>query len=259
MSLNSIVGIAVEPGPRQALGSTGPHLARFANIDYAEAHRKPRQYTIRAANSEGQRSSASILVNRMYGWRGYQTSGLPEESDDRITLVATDHDKTIGTITIGFDGGEGLFIDDLFREEADELRQQGVKVCEFIKLAIDKVVHSKRVLASLFHVAFIYAHEVKGFDKILIEVNPRHVRFYQRMLGFEVLASARMNRRVDAPAVLLGLDLEYVHRRISAVDGVDGPVLGPAAQGNERSLYPYCFSAHEEAGIAVRLRTAENA
>ena len=192
----------------------------------------------------------------MYAWRGYENVELPEAGGDRITLVATDHETTLGTLTIGFDGPEGLFVDDLFRDKSDEFRNQDVKVCEFIKLAIDKVVRSKRVLASLFHVAFIYAHEVKGFDKILIEINPRHVRFYERMLGFEVLASARFNHRVNAPAVLLGLDLDYVHRRIAAMDGVSSTA---GVLGAERSLYPYCFSAHEEAGIAGRLRVGTSA
>jgi hypothetical protein len=71
------------------------------------------------------------------------------------------------------------------------------------------------------------------------------------MLGFEVLESARLNRRVNAPAVLLGLDLNYVHERIAEM-GRRAP--DSEVEGTERSLYPYCFSAHEEAGIAGRLR-----
>jgi hypothetical protein len=190
----------------------------------------------------------------MYAWRGYQNGALPEDDRaDRITLIATDHDHdaTIGTITIGFDGPDGLLVDDLFRDKTDPLRQSGALLCEFIKLAIDGVVRSKRVLASLFHVAFIYAHEVKGFDKIMIEVHPRHVRFYERMLGFEVFATERLNRRVGAPAVLLGLDLEYVHQQIGKFSG-GAEAAGIANTG--RSLYPYCFSSKEEAGIAGRLR-----
>ena len=246
MHLNSIVGIPFESTHARHMLPMPDH-----GSERPEQQRRARLFTIRAADSAGQRSSASILVNRMYAWRGYKNAELPKDGGDRITLVATDHDTTIGTIMIGFDGPEGLLVDDLFSDRANEFRGQGVMLCEFIKLAIDKVVRSKRVLASLFHVAFIYAHEVKGFDKILIEVNPRHVRFYERMLGFEVLESARLNRRVNAPAVLLGLDLNYVHERIAEM-GRRAP--DSEVEGTERSLYPYCFSAHEEAGIAGRLR-----
>ena len=42
-----------------------------------------------------------------------------------------------------------------------------------------------------------------SFDYVVIEVNPRHVRYYERMLGFEVIGPERMNPRVEAPAVLL--------------------------------------------------------
>ena len=76
-----------------------------------------------------------------------------------------------------------------FPDEVDALRQAGSSVCEFTTLAMDHVVRSSRVLGSLFHVACIYAHRVMDFDTLLIEVNPRHVRFYERMLGCEYRAT----------------------------------------------------------------------
>ena len=248
-SIESVEGISFESSHAQH--ALPIHESEFAISEWPEWPPEPRRVTIRAASSAGQRSSASILVNRMYAWRNYQNVELPSESGDRITLLATADKATIGTITIGFDGSEGLYVDDLFREEADALRKDGVLLCEFIKLAIDRIVHSKRLLASLFHVAFIYAHEVKGYDKVMIEVNPRHVKFYERMLGFKVMASSRLNRRVNAPAVLLGLDLAYVQRRISDVGGL---AQEPQKVASERSLYAYGFSAQEQAGIASRLR-----
>ena len=50
-----------------------------------------RLFKIRAADTEGHRSSASILVNRRYAWRGYRSTSAPapkEDERDRITLVA---------------------------------------------------------------------------------------------------------------------------------------------------------------------------
>lgn len=211
-----------------------------------------RLFKIRAADTEGHRSSASILVNRRYAWRGYRnaSSSTPRASDnqDRITLVAVGHDETIGTISIGFDGSHGLFVDDLFPEEVAVLRREGRKICEFTKLAMDSTVRSKRVLASLFHVAFIYAHRLRGFDSLLIEVNPRHVRYYDQMLGFKVIGSERMNQRVDAPAVLMCLDFSHAHAQIKRFGG------NPQYASVDRSLYPHAFSVKEEAGIVGRLR-----
>lgn len=211
-----------------------------------------RLFKIRAADTEGHRSSASILVNRRYAWRGYCGSSAfkPRATDnqDRITLVAIGQNETIGTISVGFDGPHGLFVDDLFGDEVAALRNDGRKICEFTKLAMDTVSQSKRVLASLFHVAYIYAHRLRDFDCLLIEVNPRHVRYYAQMLGFKVIGPERLNHRVNAPAVLMCLDFSHAHAQIGRFGGK------PHCASIERSLYPYAFSVSEEAGIVGRLR-----
>jgi len=116
--------------------------------------------TIRAADSEGRRSSAHVLVSRMYARRGYDTSPLAEPQPGRVTLIGEDHDVARGTITIGFNGAQPLLADECFADVLGGLRRQGLVLCEFIKLAIDGVGRSRHVLASLFHSAFLYAHEV---------------------------------------------------------------------------------------------------
>ena len=207
-----------------------------------------RLFNIRSADTAGQRSSASILVNRMYATRGYLSVPLPDAAPPaRITLVASDDDATVGTITIGFDCADGLNVDTLFAEQANALRDAGHTVCEFTTLAMDNVVRSRRVLASLFHVAYLYAHRVKRCDFLLIEVNPRHVRYYQRMLGFEVMGPQRMSARVQAPAVLMRLDFAHARRQILRFGG--RPELAAA----ERSLYPDFFSPAEETAIVQRV------
>ncbi len=207
-----------------------------------------RRFTIRSAEAQGPRSAASVLIRRMYATRGYRSSGLAAEPPPaRLTLVASDHEETIGTITIGFDSPAGLHVDDLFGAETSALRAAGQRICEFTTLAMDSVVRSKRVLASLFHVAYIYAHRMMGFDRLLIEVNPRHVRYYQCMLGFEVAGPQRLNPRVNAPAVLMCLDFAHAHHQIASVGG------RPEASHHDRSLYPHFFSPGEETGIVGRL------
>ena len=214
--------------------------------DFADGQRL---FKIRAADSRGHRSAASILINRMYATRGYTSTGLPTQgTPHRVTLTASEHDETIGTITVGFDSIEGLHVDELFREEVDSLRQRGRRVSEFTKLAMDSVVKSKRVLASLFHVAYIYAHRVKGYQDLAIEVNPRHVRYYERMLGFKIRGTEKLNPRVNAPAVLMVLDFAHAHAQIARFGGRQH------LAAHERSLYPYFFSVGEEAGIVGRLR-----
>lgn len=206
-------------------------------------------FSIRAAGSAHLRASANILISKRYGWRGYQSTTIPDiEISDSVTLVASERETTIGTITIGFDGANGILADELFLDKTDQIRSSGRQVCEFTKLAMDSVNRSKRVLASLFHVAYIVAQRVRGVDDLLIEVNPRHVGYYQKMLGFQVLSSERNNRRVNAPAVLLCLDLAWAHDQISRFNHSE------SGMETERSLYPYCFSAEEESRIFHRLK-----
>jgi hypothetical protein len=208
-----------------------------------------RLYTIRAADSEGHRSAARILVNRMYAWRGYVgASTAPAiRQAEQVTLVASEHGETVATLTVGFDGAAGLFVDDLFDDRTATLRATHAHLCEFTKLAVDGLVRSKRVLASMFHMAFLHALEVGHCDLILIEVNPRHVRYYQRMLGFEPQSEQRMNRRVGAPAVLLSLEMHHASAQIARFGG------RPELASSERSLYPYFFSPVEVAGILRRV------
>lgn len=202
---------------------------------------------IRLADNAGHRSSAGMLINKMYSWRGYASSSHVEENPNRITFVASDKDMAVGTMSINFDSEIGLLVDQLYKDKTDQLRNQGRKLCEFIKLAIDGEIKSKKVLAALFHISFITAHLLRRYTDVLIEVNPRHVRFYQRMLGFELLGEERMNPRVNAPAVLLCLDLYKAHQMIERYGG------NLDAAGDVRSLYPYFFSPAEETGITGRL------
>jgi hypothetical protein len=122
-------------------------------------------------------------------------------------------------------------------------------LCEFTKLAIDNDVRSRPLLAALFHLAFIYARRMYYCTDLLIEINPRHVSFYRRMLGFQQLGLQRFNARVAAPAVLMGLCLTHAETQIQHYGG------HPQLYATVRSLYPYAFSRNEEVGIEQRLRS----
>jgi hypothetical protein len=211
-----------------------------------------RVFAIRAAQSERERRSASSLIERMYASRGYQSSALPiEEPPHQKTFLASEQNIPLGTLTIGTDSPDGLLADSLFPDEVRRFRAEGYRVCEFIKLAMDRRARSTRLLAALFHVAYIYAHRFKKLHRLLIEVNPRHVSYYETMLGFEVIGTERHNARVDAPAVLLALDLGHAEEQIRIFGGK------PELAATERSAYPHFFPAMDEAGIVGRLERAE--
>ena len=237
--------IRVPIGFKKSSGPLNQERPDVSNILEHVVDRK--EFKIRLADSQGQRSSASMLIKKMYSWRGYQTSFNMDDQPNKMTLVASSDDQTIGTITIGFDSPIGLLADDLYKDELNKLRTEGRRLCEFTKLAVDGEIKSKQVLAALFHIAFIYSFDIQKFTDLLIEVNPRHVKYYERMLGFAAWAETRTNRRVNAPAVLLRLELDFVREQIARFGGK------PDLSTTEKSLYPYAFSQGEGAGIANRL------
>jgi len=209
------------------------------------------KFKIRLANSEGRRESADLLIKKMYAWRGYDTSGALNDTPNRITLMADLKGKVIGTLTIGLDSAAGLLVDQLYKDEIDRLRAAGRFVCEFTKLAIDQDANSNRVLAALFHLAFIYAHKIHGATDFVIEVNPRHAVFYKRGLCFTQLGEERMCPRVNAPATLLRLTSECVAENIAQYGGAMHELP------HVRNLYPFAFNAADEAGITQRLLRGE--
>jgi len=205
-------------------------------------------FGIRAADIDEHRNSASMLISKMYAWRGYSGNHHVGDDPNRITLTASNKDGgVIGTLSLNLDSEVGLLADQVFQDHIDPYRAQG-KVCEIIKLAFDPAVKSKAVLASLFHVAFIYARDLHQCSDIFIEVNPRHRRFYEVMLDFQVECESRPNPRVDAPAVLLRGAIARGTQRIAEVAGKGDHAVG------DRSLFPYFFSLREEAGIIARLK-----
>jgi hypothetical protein len=205
-------------------------------------------FGLRMIDTPEGRNKASVLINKMYSWRGYAGTHILADDPNRITLTATHQGETVGTLTLGIDSPIGILADEIFREEIDGYRARGAKVCEITKLAFEPGLRSKETMASLFHLSVLYARDLHGCTDLFIEVNPRHRRFYQHMLGFKHLGEPKTNPRVNAPAYLLWVGFDYVTEQIQSLGG-----KGEGA-GTDRSFYPLFFSPREEKGIVNRLR-----
>ncbi|MES2263045.1 MAG: N-acetyltransferase [Pseudomonadota bacterium] len=204
-------------------------------------------FGIHLAQTEVARQSVNTLLNRMYSWRGYAGRHHVDAHPNRITLAASGEAGVIGTVTLGTDSSSGILADEIFKPEIDVHRQRGARICEVTKLAVDPIGYSKMALASLFHIVYIYAHKIHECTDMFIEINPRHRRYYEKMLGFQREADMRDNPRVNAPAYLMRISLDYMESQIERLGGTS------AAPGAERSLYPYFFDRREETGIMHRL------
>ena len=215
-----------------------------------ETRGSKQEFKVRLATTEDRRKSASLLIEKMYSWRGYEADTLGQDPN-KITLVAYQEDRVVGTLTLGLDSPSGMVVDQLYKTEADQLRAEGRNICDVTKLAIDQDIKSKDVLGALFHLSVIYGRNIHNATDFLIEVNPRHAQFYKRMIGFVPFGEEKLCPRVNAPAVLLKLDLDYANQQVLSYGG-----QGASAQG-VRSIYPYWFSKEDELGITQRLLTGE--
>lgn len=212
----------------------------------ASADRPGRKIAIRLADNEGERNLASMVINRRYGARGYGSDHRLAEGRSTVTFTASTKTEIFGTITLTVDSDEGLALDKTFPDELAALRADpDTNLCELTKFAFDPSADARPYLASLFHVIYLYGTERYGCTDLLIEVNPRHVRFYETMLGFKRLGGLRTNSNVAAPSQLMHVKVATIGQNIELAAG--------KFEKAGRSLYPYFFSKKEEAGLRQRI------
>jgi hypothetical protein len=194
---------------------------------------------VAVAESPEEIEAAGGLVRRRYAWRGYDVDAPDDPGaartcdrlDQEITFVAAKSDTTIGTLTLGLDGPFGLRAEETHSDVIEAMRAAGRRVCELTRLALAECVDSKPVLASLFNLAYSAGFTLHGVTDVFIEVNPRHVGFYSRVLGFVVAAGEAVCERVRAPSVLLHVEVEALAARLEALawGALEQPMLAQAA------------------------------
>ena len=187
------------------------------------------------------------LITRRYSSRGFH---VPRTAADPnlYTFAAYESGQLVGTVSMRFDSPAGLMAEQLYPEEIAGLREHDLRLCEFTRLALDEQAMSKEVLGSLFHSCYLYAHMVRDLTHAVIEVNPRHVAFYRRVLHFKQFGEQRHNQRVDAPAILLALDFNVIAREL------DRFFANPDWRSQTKSFFVHWFSPEEATGIVGRLQ-----
>ena len=126
-------------------------------------------------------------------------------NEETLTIVAYLGTKEVGTLTVNTQ--KVLPFEEIF--SCDMTKDSDFKGAELTRLAIsEEYRNQKEILLGMFNIVFVYARFVKNCSHLVIEVNPRHVKFYERILGFTPVAENASCPRVrGAPAVLLMGDL----------------------------------------------------
>lgn len=232
----------------QALRALESEVVRTTD-KWAYTDRNGCAYRIFPAIDKRDRERALNLTRRMYQQCGYVSSDAapcPVSDSSTFTLLAeTENGEAVGTVSLVFDSPAGLPCDEIYRDELSSLRIDGRRLVEVTQLAMSPEHRgSKLLLVHLFEFIYIYASYIKRFTDFVIEVNPRHVPFYRRLLPFEVAGPERPCPRVaNAPARLLRLDLSRACKQIA-------DVLDPNTTTSVRSLFAYFHPVAEEMEIA---------
>lgn len=203
-------------------------------------------FHVRVADTQDRQTQVSALIRKMYSWRGYRLDTVePRNCTNQTTLQACRGNDTLGTLTLNIDSEAGLLANDLYRREVDALRKRGRTVCELTGLAVRTCFASDELLATLFHLLHILGCRLHHATDAVIEINPRHSLYYQRLLGFRQIGERRICDRVDAPAVLLHIETDFVEEQIARYAG--------CLKNKARSLYPYFFSSLETERLCQRM------
>lgn len=178
---------------------------------------------------------AQTLVRQCYAWRGYRAtspSGMPGST----TLLALAGEVAVGTMSIRIDRDAGVLCEAQYPLEIATLRRSGARLCELGQLAVTHHSPPLEVIAPLFHLGHLLAHETAACSHYVIEVHPRHAGFYARAFGFERIGNERICERVGAPAVLMQLSAAHATDQIEALGG---------SRSGRRSAFAHCFAPRE--------------
>jgi N-acyl amino acid synthase FeeM len=140
----------------------------------------------------------------------FDLDGIPET---RVWLAEDEDGLVLGTISITMDGPAGLHVDDDFKDVVDEVREEcrreGKRLGAPWRIVTRSGCHDQLIVS----MGIIGASTEWGIENhlrvTLYTFNPRHERFYRRVLGLRMIAGPRPSPSVQgAPAILMRGDLE---------------------------------------------------
>lgn len=222
------------------------HATHSATVHELKSRRSARRTNVTLGSHQRGNHAACHLVERMYARRGLDIAAFRDDRVDqnRLVITAGTDEHVFGTMTLGFDQTQGLLAEARYTEEISALRARGARICEITRLAIDSRTGSKEILAALFQLGHIHSRQIRRMTDAVIEVHPRHAAFYARMLGFSRIGDETICPRVNAPAVLMHIDLAHADSMIARHAGF--------REAGERSLYPYFLPAEEQPVLLAR-------
>lgn len=130
-------------------------------------------------------------------------------------FICSDRKKqVIGTASLVLDSDAKLPADNVFSEELDLLRSSGAKIGEGTMFAVLEDVRQSSPFITLRLIGAVFGSALRArISDLVVVVNPKHVGFYTRCLGFKAISTVKGCKHVkEAPGVLLCRNLNELRK-----------------------------------------------
>ena len=182
-------------------GTTFPRLAdltpsadRFPSIKHCSSPHAAEEIHYRTARSREDLQGAFVLLQRRY-----QQAGLTANCDQAMRImpyqlspasqvfVATLAEQIVGTVTMVVGQPQSLPLASSYPQAMAQLQLNAPVAGEIAALAIDPMkTRRAEVFIELSRLVTHFAR-AQGLEELVAVVHPRHSRFYQHVLGFDVI------------------------------------------------------------------------
>jgi len=118
--------------------------------------------------------------------------------------------------------------------------KHGRNICEITSFALSKARRSRRVIAGLLHVTYLYARQAKHMEGMLAITRSHHVGVYENMLGFKKIAEKNNQ-------VLVFIPFDVMRMKVRQFGGK------PDLEQSSAGIYKFFFPAKDEPGLLYRV------
>jgi hypothetical protein len=182
---------------------------------------EPRRLEISLAQSRSDLQGAFQIL-----YHSYVRAGLIDENPLQVRLtpfhllpttevvVAKLQNTVTSTLTLVVDSPAGLPMDEMYGDELDRFRSQGLRLAEVGCLADRRrsPVRFIKVFGELARLSVQVAC-ARGIGALVVVAHPRHERFYTRSFGFERFGTVKECPYVNGnPAVAMILEFARIQR-----------------------------------------------
>lgn len=157
-------------------------------------------YLVRVGNEK------SELVEKRYSEAGLALKERASSSNFVIECVK--NGEVVGSVTFDFGDTKNFFCAANYKEKINELQNQGAKLAEITKLAVERGEDIRWVTGCMFNLLYRICVIREGITHLVIECKPNHVTGYKRLFKFETADGPTYNEIAKGDAYLLVMDIE---------------------------------------------------